>query len=342
MQMGRWFGYRPGYLDLCRLYTTPDLVEWFEHIADAAEELRAEFDFMMESGLTPREYGLKVVSHPVLMVTSPLKMRTAKTLHLSFSGEVVETISFFKNPIKLKKNHDAFTSLVNSLGRAACIPMQKRIDREDRWNGICWHGAKAQDVIDFLRSYETHPDSRKVKSQMLASFIEEMNLAGELTSWTIAVIGGGVERTELVAGTPIKRMKRTNKSSATEDKYSIGRLLSPQDEALDLDEASWSAALEWTRKDWKPDPGRSRGRDLPELPSGPSLRRVRGEGRGQIPPHPEKGLLLLYLLDPNMSAVEGLEEPVVGFGISFPSSQAGKSVPYEVTSLLWEQLNGNE
>lgn len=53
MQMGRWFGYRPGYLDLCRLYTTNDLVEWFEHIADAAEELRAEFDFMMESRLTP-------------------------------------------------------------------------------------------------------------------------------------------------------------------------------------------------------------------------------------------------------------------------------------------------
>lgn len=342
MQMGRWFGYRPGYLDLCRLYTTPDLVEWFEHIADAAEELRSEFDFMMESGMTPREYGLKVVSHPVLMVTSPLKMRTAKTLHLSFSGEIVETISFFKDPKKLQQNLDALTSLVNSLGEAASIPIQKRIDREDRWSGVCWHGAKAQDVIDFLRSYETHPDSRKVKSQMLASFIEEMTLAGELTSWTIAVIGGGVERTELVAGTPIKRMKRTNKSLATEDKYSIGRLLSPQDEALDFDEASWSAALEWTRKDWKPDPGRSKGRDLPELPSGPTLRRVRGEGRGQIPAHPEKGLLLLYLLDPEKSGVEIVQEPVVGFAISFSSSKAGKSVPYEVTSLLWEQLNGNE
>ena len=40
MQMGRWFGYRPGYLDLGRLYTTGELVEWFEHIADASEELR--------------------------------------------------------------------------------------------------------------------------------------------------------------------------------------------------------------------------------------------------------------------------------------------------------------
>ena len=84
MQMGRWFGYRPGYLDVCRLYTTDELAEWFGHIADAAEELREEFDLMSESGGTPREYGLKVQSHPVLMVTSPLKMRTAKNLMISF------------------------------------------------------------------------------------------------------------------------------------------------------------------------------------------------------------------------------------------------------------------
>ena len=46
MQMGRWFGYRPGYVDLCRLYTTSDLTEWFGHITDAADELREEFDQM--------------------------------------------------------------------------------------------------------------------------------------------------------------------------------------------------------------------------------------------------------------------------------------------------------
>jgi hypothetical protein len=38
MQMGRWFGYRPGYLDLCRLYTTPDLIGWYRHIALASVE----------------------------------------------------------------------------------------------------------------------------------------------------------------------------------------------------------------------------------------------------------------------------------------------------------------
>ena len=94
MQMGRWFGYRHGYLDVCRLYTTPDLIEWFEHITDASEELREEFDLMVDSGGTPNDYGLKVRSHPLLMVTSRLKMRSAENIYLSFSGTIVETVSF--------------------------------------------------------------------------------------------------------------------------------------------------------------------------------------------------------------------------------------------------------
>lgn len=97
MQMGRWFGYRPGYLDVCRLYTTGDLIEWFGHIADASEELRQEFDLMAESGGTPRDYGLRVQSHPVLMVTSPLKMRTAHSMMLSFSGCILETVALYRS-----------------------------------------------------------------------------------------------------------------------------------------------------------------------------------------------------------------------------------------------------
>ena len=40
MQMGRWFGYRPEYEDLCRIWMTPDAAGWYEHIADSIEELR--------------------------------------------------------------------------------------------------------------------------------------------------------------------------------------------------------------------------------------------------------------------------------------------------------------
>lgn len=341
MQMGRWFGYRTGYLDVCRLYTTFDLVEWFEHIADAAEELRSEFDYMMNSGLTPRQYGLKVQSHPVLMVTSPLKMRTARPLYLSFSGDLVETVSFYRDRDKLQRNLAAFELLASRLGPAVPIPSQARHGRKDSWNGAQWSNVSAELVEEFLRGYQTHPDSRKVRSDLLADFVFEMANAGELTSWKIAVIGGGeTESTFDVGGISVPRMKRTNKALAGEDKYSIGRLLSPKDESLGMDEKAWLAALQMTRDNWKPDPGRSRGKSLPETPNGPSVRRVRGYGAEGVAPEPEKGLLLLYLLDAKESEVEGIDIPIVAFGISFPSSDANKSVKYMVTNLAWEQEYG--
>jgi hypothetical protein len=115
MQMGRWFGYRPKYLDLCRLFTTRELSDWFVHIADSAAQLREEFDIMAASGATPREYGLKVQSHPTLLVTSKLKMRSAHNLKLSFSGQLLETVVFYREKPQLESNLRAATALIEAI-----------------------------------------------------------------------------------------------------------------------------------------------------------------------------------------------------------------------------------
>ena len=43
LQMGRWFGYRPGYLDCCKLFTTADTFEKFDQCTWTIEELEEEF-----------------------------------------------------------------------------------------------------------------------------------------------------------------------------------------------------------------------------------------------------------------------------------------------------------
>jgi hypothetical protein len=212
MQMGRWFGYRPGYLDLCRLYTTRELVEWFGHIADAAEELREEFDLMVDSGATPREYGLKVQSHPVLMVTSRLKMRTARNLMLSFSGQVLETVSLFREPAELEKNFIAAKRLVEAMGEPHEIgPQRPRNGRVDRWpGGLLWSNISADIIVDFLSSYKTHPAATKANSAMLAEFVSSMARIGELTNWTVALIGVATgEEYEFTPSFKIRMSKRT-------------------------------------------------------------------------------------------------------------------------------------
>lgn len=66
MQMGRWFGYRPGYLDACRLFTTKELYGYFAHISMATEDLSEQFEYMDEMDQTPRNFGLRVATHPDL------------------------------------------------------------------------------------------------------------------------------------------------------------------------------------------------------------------------------------------------------------------------------------
>ena len=344
MQMGRWFGYRPGYLDLCRLYTTAELVEWFEHIADASEELREEFDLMEASGGTPREYGLKVESHPVLMVTSRMKMRSSRTLMLSFSGQIVETISFYRGPPVLAANLAALRTLVADMG----LPTEPEPVRRDRpnagsslWDGSLWKDVSHRLVTSFLLRFRTHPGAPKVNAAVLAEFIQSMTEHGELTRWTVALIGAreGKSSITLSNGIAVGMLYRACKHlTESGDGYSIGRLLSPRDEGIDLDAASWQAALDLTRETRKIDEGR-RQQIQPEMPSGPAMRQIRGHGATGIPARPEQGLLLLYVLDPKVekASLDPSVEGVVAFGISFPGSKKGVRVRYEVNNVLWTQ-----
>jgi hypothetical protein len=342
MQMGRWFGYRPGYLDLCRLYTTNELIGWFRHITDAAEELREEFDLMAASGATPREYGLKVQSHSTLMVTSRLKMRKARDLLLSFSGQMLETIVFHRDKEIAKSNLTAAETLIRGLSGPEINPTRERGSSVQTWQGYLWSGMQSEVVIQFLSKYRTHPDAHKVNGQMLAEFIRSMGQAGELTSWTIALIGGGsANRHEFGTGVSVHMLKRTNNGNDAE-KYPIGRLLSPRDEGIDLNEAEWMAALELARSAWHADPARQQKYAEPNEPSGPAMRRIRGYGTDSIPKHPERGLLLLYALDPTLAGInlEPTYPPIIAFGISFPGSSSGTRVKYKVNNVLWEQEYG--
>jgi hypothetical protein len=339
--MGRWFGYRPGYLDLCRLYTTADLVEWFEHIADASEELREEFDMMVDSGGTPKDYGLKVVSHPVLMVTSRLKMRSARSLFLSFSGHVIETVSMHKDPQSLKNNIKAFENLVSAMGMPREIPERRRGSSIDKWNGVYWEDVSSTDIVEFLGTYKTHPEALKVNSKLLRDFIVSMTREGELTDWSVAVIGGSVDQDpwQFEGGYSVPRSKRSDRCELS-NRYSIGRLLSPKDEGIDLDGEAWAAALAETRRVWHDDPGRLKNKTEPEIPNGPALRRVRGFGADGVTPHPERGVLLIYLLDPSEAKIALPADPIIAFGISFPGSHSGTKVEYKANNVLWEQEYG--
>jgi hypothetical protein len=115
MQMGRWFGYRPGYMDACRLFITAELQDWYQYIACAMLELRKDFDYVSLIGATPQDFGMRVRQHPAeLEITSANKMRSGTQMQVSFADTLVESVFFLKkgpNPQNLQAPKDLFGRL---------------------------------------------------------------------------------------------------------------------------------------------------------------------------------------------------------------------------------------
>ncbi|AXK66969.1 Z1 domain-containing protein [Burkholderia sp. IDO3] len=347
MQMGRWFGYRPGYLDLCRLYTTSDLIQSFGLIADAAEELRQEFDAMVAVGATPDKYGLKVASHPSLLVTSPMKMRTAQTVRLSYSGSLTQTIAFPGSTESLQGNLDAADRLIASMGSPTASKLeQERPDKLDDWpNSLLWRNVSSDKIKAFLRAYSAAPGIERANGAVMAEFVDEMNKKCELDLWTVALVAEGKDNEGVgpshtfakrftVTAMPTRSKKKGNAKG-----YSIGVLTESHDEGIDVGIDEWNAALDATIDAWKRDG--SKGRPEPLRPSGRSLRDLRAADRHGAN---HRGLLLLYPLSPvnrDRQNINGWDKPIIGFAASFPSSDQEVSVEYKVDHLLWEEQYGS-
>lgn len=312
MQMGRWFGYRPGYLDLCRLYTTDELVEWYQHITVASEELRKEFDYMANMSATPEEFGLKVRTHPSgLIITGANKMRNGTVMQLSFAGTISETYLFYKDEKNIRRNLRVTEDLISDLGTYI---VEK--------NNFIWKQVSGSKIVDFLTNYQSHPDARLANTRSLIDYIQTQLEQNELVSWTIALISKSkAENKYSIAGLEVGLTRRDNVAapSLSEYRLSRSRLLNPPDEMLDFSPSDKEEIIRITRERSKKPDSKSK------TPNGNVIRGMR---------NPRNGLLLLYPLDPQ---VINADTPVIGFGISFPSSRSAKSVEYKVNNVYWEQ-----
>ena len=121
MQMGRWFGYRPDYKDLCRIWMPEEAQGWYEHVAESIEELRRELRSMEASNATPEDFGLKVRSHPdTLIVTARNKMGTGAQVVVSIglASRLIETHALRRDEESLETNRNAARRLTQRLDQS--------------------------------------------------------------------------------------------------------------------------------------------------------------------------------------------------------------------------------
>jgi len=334
MQMGRWFGYRPGFEDICRVYLSQESAGWYSHIAEATEELRDRIKEMRRLNKTPKDFGLLVQSHPdALMVTAANKMQFAeqRTIQISFDGMLRETWAVSDQEALNQKNRETYLWLAGVLGA--------RFAQQRVWDGAkpecpVWRGVEATVVDEFLARFGFHAHLDRMR-ELIRSYLERIR--DEFPLWDVAFITLKKDR-----GSPVElngvRMIAQERSAGKDD---AGRLLRPEAEpgyfisskqrvAGTRDERVGLSELELVRADeLAKESGRKSGATDRDFRNA----KVRG-----------RPLLMLHLIDLYDVADDEGEDPrllignVPAIGVSFPATGNFKQVDYVVNQVMIDQL----
>jgi hypothetical protein len=215
LQMGRWFGYRPAYEDLFKIWISIEVIDWYGYITAAAEELKLEIARMKDANQTPMEFGLKVRQDPAsLIVTARNKMRSATSVRrpITVSGRLLETPRLRADSASLKQNNEVFKDFINRLpeiGRA--------VQREGTRH--FWEGVSKDEVEQLIRDFKTHPWHLSFQGVALADFIRDCT---DMDNWDVVIPEGDGGVIELNCGNNVLSISSESRIvKATEEQISI-------------------------------------------------------------------------------------------------------------------------
>ena len=306
MQMGRWFGYRPGYEDLPRVWMTEQLADYFRDMATVEAELRNEIEIYAREEITPLDFAPRIRLHPSLAVTAKNKMISAVDCKMSFSDSHIQTRKFkHRNKEWLKSNWEASAELMTLAYKSA-----KKIEKIR--GSVLFESLPFHEIIKFLNNYRVHEAHVDLNPKRIIEYINLQNdrAGGELSRWNVALIGSSDGPTISKALGPIKDhnkvlRSRLKKLTETSD-ANIKALMTRSDAQIDFSEQKFNPKAKWG-----------------------DIRKIRTIEK---PP-----LLLVYPIDriskparnssANRVALDAIED-VIGIGLIFPESSVDTPVGY--------------
>jgi len=245
LQMARWYGYRAGYEDLTRIYTTGELIGWFADLALVEHRLREDIQvYEQMPGITPKDIGMRILRHPAMQITSSIKQRATTLINISesYSEQLEQTFRFpVKDPVRLgimcERNRLRAREFLDGLKCPIRHPTREYIP--------VWEDVAAAAVVEFLRRFDYDPDACGTVPTLMADWIEEQNLYGGLVNWTVAVRGRESKSKALGSSTWIPEsvgevfnIGRTRLKGSN----SLGVITTAGDEAIGLTDAQLSLA----------------------------------------------------------------------------------------------------
>ena len=219
LQMARWYGFRRGYDDLIRIWTTDGVARWFGELALVEQAMRDSIQALDRAHRRPDEMAIRLRAHSELLLTARNKSAMAARQRGSWSGEHPQTVLLpLADAPKLTANLALVDRLLSELPPLVAAH-----------GGHAAYGVPPETVAGFLRTYGVHDDIVALRPHALADWIMERVEAGELTEWAVFVASPEGRGTVPLGGLQVGLVERTRTSTE-----SIGALLDPRHEGIDL------------------------------------------------------------------------------------------------------------
>lgn len=185
MQMGRWFGYRDGYRDCCKIFIDLEVAVWFREISDSLDELKQQLHRMHVNKQTPENFGLAVRCHPgsVLTVTALNKLRSGQkvAMNVSLWGTSIQTTRLRRDRTSLEKNLLAAEVLIRELRSRNLEQLTTKKES--------WKKAPRSLITDFFSQFRASESDRNFGNNGFLRFISNA-LEERLEEWDVLVQTG--------------------------------------------------------------------------------------------------------------------------------------------------------
>lgn len=317
MQMGRWFGYRNNYEDLCRVYLSADSFRWYSHIAEATEELRLQVKQMRRDRKKPSDFGLYVRAHPdTLLVTARNKMRKTETrdLIVSYDGKLRETHIIPESVEKNQANTVLFREFVSFL-------RTQRNPIHDEMSSLFFSDIRWNEVYQLLSQFRFHDDLFDLKENV-HRFVQE--ISDLYPKWDVSLKSLAHERAhEDLPMTPQRRRigyvaPGVPKTPLSEHGWFTG------DKNRFSGNSMFAAGLSEQQLDKAQENALFAGRNKPLFRDYTNAR--------------NKPLLICHMLNLVDSDDVPVASPVPALSVSFPNSSKFKAVEYVLGPVMLRQL----